>query len=69
MSWSRYWEKSDSPGYEGEAERFTIKSITLRYDINPENALKVQIETFDDASQYDFVGDTRVLSVSYDFVF
>ncbi|MFC7006061.1 hypothetical protein [Bowmanella sp. JS7-9] len=69
VSWSRYWEKSDSPGYEGEAERFTIKSITLRYDINPENALKVQIETFDDASQYDFVGDTRVLSVSYDFVF
>lgn len=69
ISWSKYWEKSDSPNYQGEKERFITKSFTLRYDVNSQNALKVQIESFDDESEYDFVGDTNVLSVSYDFVF
>jgi hypothetical protein len=69
ISWSKYSEKSDSPNYQGEKERFITKSFTLRYDVNSQNALKVQIESFDDESEYDFVGDTDVLSISYDFVF
>lgn len=69
ISWSRYWEESDSPDYQGEKERFIIQSLTLRYDVNDENALKAQVELFDDESEYDFVGDTTVLTLSYDFVF
>lgn len=69
LSWSRYWEESDSPNYAGEEERFRNLSFTLRYDINAQNALKAQIDRFDDESAYDFVGDTTVLSFSYDFVF
>jgi hypothetical protein len=69
LSFSRYWEESNSPNYAGEAERFRNVSFTLRYDINAQNALKAQIDRFDDESEYDFVGDTTVLSFSYDFVF
>lgn len=69
VSWSRYWEKSDSEAYQGGEERFTITSLTLRYDVNANNAVKVQVEKFNDQSQFTFVGDSTVLSLSYDFVF
>jgi hypothetical protein len=66
ISWSEFDEEYDEPGGE---ERFTITSLTLRYDINPSNAVKVQVESFEDRSEPFFVGDTTVLSASYDFVF
>ena len=67
LSWSRYQEESSNDEYEPEI--FITTSLTLRYDINTSNAVKAQIEKFDDRSLFDFVGDTTVFTMSYDFVF
>jgi hypothetical protein len=65
---SRYWD-TPRDGSEYEAERFINKSLTLRYNISASQALKVQIDEVADKSFFDFVGDTRLLSASYDLVF
>ena len=68
VSYSRYWDNtSDIDVY--EPERFEDWSFTLRYDINPSSDIKVQFNSYTDSSAYDFVGDTNLVSVSYDIVF
>ncbi|MDP5137152.1 hypothetical protein ORJ04_14455 [Rheinheimera baltica] len=68
ISWSRFWDKSnDLELY--EPERFTDTSFTLRYDINNSSSIKAQINRFNDRSLYDFVGNTTVAALSYDFIF
>jgi hypothetical protein len=65
---SRYWETSSNrDNY--EPERFINSSLTLRYDVNASQAIKVQVDRLSDQSQFDFVGSTTVLSVAYDWVF
>jgi predicted porin len=46
-------------------------SLTLRYDINKTSAFKVQLDAFKDLSgaSASFVGDSRLISVSYDIIF
>ncbi|KKO45844.1 hypothetical protein WG68_09075 [Arsukibacterium ikkense] len=68
ISWSRFWDKSnDLDAY--EPERFSDTSFTLRYDINNTSSVKAQINRLKDSSLYDFVGNTTVLAIAYDFVF
>jgi hypothetical protein len=65
---SRYWEtSSNNDNY--EPERFINSSLTLRYDLNASQAIKVQVDRLSDQSQYDFVGSTGVVSIAYDWVF
>lgn len=67
-SGSRYWETSSNrDNY--EPERFINSSLTLRYDLNASQAVKLQIDRLSDQSQFDFVGSTKVVSVAYDWVF
>lgn len=68
VSWSRFWDKSnDLELY--EPERYTDTSFTLRYDLSNSSALKAQINRLQDKSLYNFVGDSTVLAMSYDFIF
>lgn len=68
VSWSRFWDKSnDLELY--EPERFIDKSITLRYDLSSSGSIKAQINRLSDRSLYNFVGDTTVAALSYDFIF
>ncbi len=65
---SRFWEtSSNSDNY--KPERFINSSITLRYDVNASQAIKLQVDRLSDQSQFDFVGSTTVLSLAYDWVF
>ncbi len=65
---SRFWETSSNTN-NYEPERFINTSLTLRYDLNTSQSIKVQIDRLSDQSQFDFVGDTNVLSFAYDWVF
>lgn len=68
VSWSRFWDKSnDLELY--EPERFTDTSVTLRYDLNSSSSIKAQINRLKDKSLYNFVGDSTVAAISYDFIF
>ncbi|MEW5681416.1 MAG: hypothetical protein AB1780_03475 [Pseudomonadota bacterium] len=68
VSWSRFWDKSNNLDLY-EPERFTDTSFTLRYDLGASSAIKAQINRLQDKSLYDFVGDTTVFAMSYDFIF
>lgn len=68
VSWSRFWDKSNNLELY-EPERFTDTSFTLRYDLNNNSAIKAQINRLQDKSLYNFVGDSTVLALSYDFIF
>ncbi|GHG60344.1 hypothetical protein GCM10010919_03740 [Alishewanella longhuensis] len=68
ISWSRFWDKSNDLDLY-EPERFTDSSITLRYDINNSSSIKAQVNRLKDSSLYNFVGDTTVAALSYDFIF
>jgi hypothetical protein len=68
LSYSRYWDNSNNyAAY--EPERFEDWSATLRYDINTSSDIKVQYDYYLDKSVADFVGDTQVITLSYDIVF
>lgn len=68
VSYSKYWDNTNNlDAY--EPERFEDWSATLRYDINSSMDLKVQYNDYKDKSLYDFVGNTKLLSVSFDIVF
>lgn len=68
VSWSRFWDKSNNLNLY-EPERFTDASFTLRYDLGASSAIKAQVNRLQDKSLYDFVGDTTVFAMSYDFIF
>ncbi|MBU2112225.1 MAG: hypothetical protein KKE94_00475 [Gammaproteobacteria bacterium] len=68
VSWSRFWDKSNNLDLY-EPERFTDTSFTLRYDINNSSSVKAQLNRIDDKSLYNFVGNSTVLALSYDFIF
>ena len=68
VSWSRFWDKSNNLELY-EPERFTDTSFTLRYDLSNNSALKAQINRLQDKSLYNFVGDSTVFAMSYDFIF
>lgn len=44
-------------------------SATLRYELSESSALKVQYDRFKDRSAYEFVGSSKVVSISLDTVF
>lgn len=68
VSWSKFWDKSNN--FElYEPERFVDASFTLRYDINSSSSIKAQINRLEDKSLYNFVGDSTVLAIAYDFIF
>lgn len=68
VSWSRFWDKSNNLELY-EPERFTDTSFTLRYDVNNSSAIKIQLNRLKDKSLYNFVGDSTVAALSYDFIF
>ncbi|WP_019676140.1 porin [Arsukibacterium perlucidum] len=68
VSWSRFWDKSNNLELY-EPERFTDTSFTLRYDINNNSSIKAQINRLQDKSLYNFVGNSTVAAISYDFIF
>lgn len=68
VSWSRFWDKSNNlEAY--EPERFIDRSVTLRYELSSSSVLKFQLNKYTDHSLYNFVGNTTVAAVSYDFIF
>lgn len=69
VSWSTYWEDADVDTDTYAPERFVATSLTLRYDLDPSRALKVQFDRLRDETAYDYVGDTNVLTFSLDAVF
>lgn len=68
ISWSRFWDKSNNLELY-EPERFLDLTLTLRYEATANSAVKLQLNRLRDKSLYDFVGNSTVLSLSYDFIF
>lgn len=68
ISYSSYWDNSSDLS-EYEPERFEDWSFTLRYDINESSDIKIQYNHYKDKSIANFVGDTDLISISYDIVF
>jgi hypothetical protein len=64
---TRYKDRNDyAPD---EVQHDSGWSATLRYELTPSTALKVQYDRFKDHSAYDYVGSSKVMSFSLDTVF
>ncbi len=64
---TRYKDRNDHAP--DEVQHDSGWSATLRYELTPNTALKVQYDRFKDHSAYDYVGSSKVVSVSLDTVF
>jgi hypothetical protein len=63
---SRFHERDVSPGY--DANSWNTYGFTLRYDLTPLQAVKVQVNKTQD-TQGNFSGDTATMRLSYDVQF
>ena len=66
VTYSRYGEHNSHSPY---IQRDEGLALTVRYDINDTSDIKVQFDRFRDRSTYDFVGNAKQITVSYDTVF
>lgn len=64
---TRYKDRNDHAP--DEVQHDNGWSATLRYELTPSTAVKVQYDRFKDHSAYDFVGSSKVVSFSLDTVF
>ncbi|TXH41708.1 MAG: porin [Burkholderiaceae bacterium] len=61
--------KENFPSDTSANENHRTVSASLRWDFRPNTALKVQYDIFKDRSAFPFVGNSKALAVSLDYVF
>jgi len=77
LTYNRYWQRlADTSSNE---ERWSVLALSLRYELTPTSAVKVQLDRWRDRNGPDFnlnsdgysvpYGNARLLSISYDMVF
>jgi hypothetical protein len=76
LTYNRYWFRSVDPAVLDPAanEGWSTLALSLRYDLTPSSALKVQVERWKDLGGPNFnggvpYGNARLLSASYDLSF
>jgi hypothetical protein len=67
VNYARYWERTDQPDLYTPS-KFDRYSFTMRYDINANSAIKMQVDRSQDHT-LNFTGYNTIGRISYDMVF